>query len=59
MKKCGKCLLTAKEHASDGCRGRTEPDKGTGLGVFNGIQSFHVASVFKVIWHFSRMANGV
>lgn len=37
--------LTAKQHASDGRRGRTEPDKGTRLGVFDGIQPVHVSNV--------------
>jgi hypothetical protein len=77
-------VLTAKQHASDGRRSCTKPDKGTRLGVFNGIQSFHFSSVLdhfdatlfhlhvfavvaldgshvdaEMLWHFSRMANGV
>ena len=38
-------ILTAKQHASDGRCSRTEPDKGTRLGVFDGIQPVHVSNI--------------
>lgn len=37
--------LTAKKHASDSRRGCAEPDKGTRLGVFDGIQAVHVSNI--------------
>jgi len=41
----GSEVLTAKQHATNGCRCRTEPDEGTRLGVFNGIQSVHASNI--------------
>lgn len=38
-------VLTAEEHASDGCRCCTEPDEGTGFGVFDAVQAIQVADI--------------
>lgn len=39
-------VLTAKQHAANGCCSRTEPDEGAWLGVLNRIQAVHALDVF-------------
>lgn len=39
-------VLTAKQHATNGCCCRTEPDEGAWLGVLDRIQVVHALDVF-------------
>ena len=39
-------VLTAKQHATNGCCCRTKPDEGAWLGVLDRVQAVHAFDVF-------------